>query len=281
MRIALVSDTHLTPRTAAHAVNWAAVATWIDATAPDLVLHLGDITADGVSNPEELDLASAVFAAIRRPMRFLPGNHDIGDNPLETGPSPDHPLDLDRLRRYRRVFGPDRWVLELEAWRLIGVDAQLFATGTDEEEAQFAWLDEQLGRAKGPIGVLLHKPLFRDEPDDTEAHIRYVPAPARRRLLAALAGRDLRFVISGHVHQWRRLRVSGVEHVWAPSTAFCIPDTMQERIGDKLVGVLVLDLSDIGHRIQMVTPEALVRHGVQGAPEVHPELGAILTSTAT
>jgi hypothetical protein len=31
----------------------------------------------------------------------------------------------------------------------------------------------------------------------------------------------------------------------------------------------------------MVTPEALVRHGVQGAPEVHPELGAILTSTAT
>jgi 3',5'-cyclic AMP phosphodiesterase CpdA len=177
LRVAIVSDTHLTPRTAAYAQNWTAVATWIETTTPALVVHLGDITANGVTDPGELDAAAAVFAGITRPMRFLPGNHDIGDNPLETNHSPDHPLDLERLAHYRRAFGPDRWVLELDAWTLIGLDAQLFGTGTEEERAQLAWLDHQLSPARGPVGVLLHKPLFRDGPHETEVHVRYVPAP--------------------------------------------------------------------------------------------------------
>jgi Calcineurin-like phosphoesterase len=196
MRIALVSDSHLTPRTSAFSENWATVATWIDKTAPDLVVHLGDITMDGVSDPGELDTAFPAFASVGRPMWFLPGNHDIGDNPLETGPSSDHPFDRERLTHYRRVFGSDWWALEADAWQIVGLNAQLFSTGTEEEEAQFAWLDDQLRDAGRPVGVVLHKPLFRNRPEDTEAHIRYVPARARRRLLACLATCDLRFVIA-------------------------------------------------------------------------------------
>jgi 3',5'-cyclic AMP phosphodiesterase CpdA len=275
MRIALVSDSHLTRRTSAFSENWATVAAWIDKTAPDLVVHLGDITADGVRDPDELDIAFAAFASAGRPMWFLPGNHDIGDNPLETGPSSEHPLDRERLPHYRRVFGADWWAFEADAWQIVGLNAQLFSTGTDEEEAQFAWLDDQLRHAGRPVGVVLHKPLFRNRPDDTEAHIRYVPARARRRLLACLATCDLRFVIAGHTHQARRLHIDGVEHVWAPSTAFCIPDVMQERIGDKTVGVLTLELSDADYRIDMVTPEGLVRHNILDHPAVYPKLGAI------
>lgn len=275
MRIVLVSDTHLAPRATAFAENWTAAAAWIGRNAPDLVVNLGDITADGVSAPGELDAASVVFEALGRPMRFLPGNHDIGDNPLETGPSSDHPLDPERLAHYRRVFGPDWWEFEAEGWQIVGLNAQLLATGTDEEEAQFAWLEEALRQARGPLGVLLHKPLFRNGPDDTEAHIRYVPAGARRRLLALLARRDLRFVISGHVHQARRLYVDGVEHVWAPSTAFCIPDAMQERIGEKRVGVLTLELTEMSHRVELVAADGLVRHNLVDHPEVYPQLVAI------
>ena len=69
MRIVLVSDTHLTPRATAFAENWAAVSAWIDRTAPDLVVNLGDITADGVDAPGELDAASVVFARLGRAMR--------------------------------------------------------------------------------------------------------------------------------------------------------------------------------------------------------------------
>jgi 3',5'-cyclic AMP phosphodiesterase CpdA len=275
VKIALVSDSHLTPRTSAFDQNWAVIAEWIDRTAPDLVVHLGDITADGVTDSAELDAAFAACAVIGRPMRFLPGNHDIGDNPLEGGPSSEDPLDFERLAHYRRVFGPDWWSLEAGAWRIIGLNAQLFATGTDDEEEQFTWLEEQLCDDGRHVGVLLHKPLFRDGPDDVESHIRYVPASARRRLLACFATCDLRFVIAGHTHQTRRLHVDGVEHVWAPSTAYCIPDAIQERIGAKTVGALALELTEAAHRVELVTPKGLVRHNIMDHAAVYPKLGTI------
>ena len=125
--------------------------------------------------------------------------------------------------------------------------------------------------------------MFRNGPGDTEVHVRYVPAGPRRRLLARLATRDLRFVLAGHTHQSRRLRVDGVDHIWAPSTAFCLPDAMQERIGDKTVGVLTLELTEAGHRLEAVTPPGVVRHNILDHPEVYPglaELKARLAATA-
>jgi hypothetical protein len=91
---------------------------------------------------------------------------------------------------------------------------------------------------------MLHKPLFLYGPQDDEPHVRYIPEAPRRRLLALLRCHELGFILSGHAHQSRRLVRDGVEHRWAPSTAFCLPDGMQERIGDKEVGVLTLTLSE-------------------------------------
>src|SRR5262245_578781 len=55
MRIALVSDTHLTPRTAAFGDNWNVARAWVDAFGVDLVVNLGDITAGGADDPGELE----------------------------------------------------------------------------------------------------------------------------------------------------------------------------------------------------------------------------------
>jgi len=142
-----------------------------------------------------------------------------GDRVARSGRPQRAPLDWARLADYRRVFGPDRWSFKAGPWQVVGLNAQLFATGTWEQEQQFAWLEDQVRDGRGPFGMMLHKPLFRNGPADVEAHVRYVPASARRRLLALATRRDLRFVVSGHVHQWRRLEVDGVEHVWAPSSA--------------------------------------------------------------
>jgi 3',5'-cyclic AMP phosphodiesterase CpdA len=275
MRLVLVSDTHLTPRAAAFGDNWERARVWIDATAPDLVVNLGDITADGAHDPEELEAARRVFDRLSRPMRFLPGNHDIGDNPIEVGRPNEHPLDLGRLADYRRLFGPDRWAFEAGRWTIIGLNAQLFATEGGEEAVQFAWLTEQLRRCSGPLGLMLHKPLFRNGPQDTEAHVRYVPGSARRRLLGLLAACDLRFVVSGHVHQARSIEVDGVEHAWVPSTAYCMPDAMQERIGEKAVGLLTLELTDGGHRFEPANPPGLLRHNLLDHPAVYPKLTAL------
>lgn len=275
MKIGIISDTHLADRAVAFRRNFEVARAELASHALDLIVHLGDIAADGAGFASDLAEAAACFAGLS-PVRFLPGNHDIGDNPMAPGAvSGEHPFDPARLADYRRHFGADRWSFAAPGWRLIGLNAQLFGTDTAEEEEQFAWLAAEVANAADAmLGVMLHKPLFRDGPADTAAHIRYVPVAPRRRLLALLAQRDLRFVLSGHAHQSRRLIVEGVEHVWAPSTAFCIPDAIQEPIGVKRVGLLVLELTATGHRFTEIAPPDLVTHDLTDHAEVYPQVAA-------
>jgi DNA repair exonuclease SbcCD nuclease subunit len=49
---------------------------------------------------------------------------------------------------------------------------------------------------------------------------------------------DVRLIASGHVHQRRDFTFGHIRHVWAPSTGFIIPDSLQERIGTKEVGLV-------------------------------------------
>ena len=276
MRIGIVADTHLADRATAFRDNWEAARACFAARAVDLIVHLGDISADGATAASDLAEAAACFEGLSR-VRFLPGNHDIGDNPVAPGAAPsDHPLDPARLADYRRLFGADRWTMRPPGWQVIGLNAQLFGTGTQEEEEQFAWLAAELAaEPAAALGLMLHKPLFRDGPADTEAHVRYVPAAPRARLLALLARRDLRFVLSGHAHQSRRISVDGVEHVWAPSAAFRIPDAMQEAIGVKRVGVLLLDLAEKAHSFEDITPPQMLQHDLLDHAEVYPAVAAI------
>jgi 3',5'-cyclic AMP phosphodiesterase CpdA len=274
MKIILVTDTHFAPALTAFAANWQAIRRWIAGTVPDLVVHLGDITTDGASHATQLAAAMDHFAELGAPIRFLPGNHDIGDNPIAPDMPSSHPVDPDRLAEYRRLYGADRWSCAAAGWQLIGLNAQLLGTGGAEEAAQFDWLDAALAEQTGPLGLFLHKPLFRDGPADREAHVRYVPHEPRQRLLDLLRRRDLRFVAAGHTHQLRQLTVDGVEHVWTPSAAFCIPDAMQELIGRKIVGVLQLDLDADGHRFTLVQPPGMVRHNLLDHPDTYPGVAA-------
>jgi hypothetical protein len=86
------------------------------------------------------------------------------------------------------------------------------------------------------VALFVRKPLFDRHPDEDVVNQRYVLPDHRRRLLAILGRADLRLVASGHVHQHRRRRVDDVEHCWAPSTAYVLPDRLQPRIGTKRVG---------------------------------------------
>ena len=48
---------------------------------------------------------------------------------------------------------------------------------------------------------------------------------------------DVRAVLSGHRHQHLDRVIGGVRHVWLPSTAFYLPDSIQDRLGDKVTGL--------------------------------------------
>jgi 3',5'-cyclic AMP phosphodiesterase CpdA len=283
LRIALISDTHLAARAKEFAANFEAASRWIGEEKFDLVIHLGDVTADGASEPIEIAEVSALLASCPVEIRYLPGNHDVGDNPPAPGAASDEPpFAPERLEAYRAVFGADRWALEAEGWRLVGLDAQLFGTGTAEEADQFTWLEAEMKSVNCPVGLFVHKPFFRHGPGDTEAHSRYVPAIERRRLFEIMQGRDLRFVVSGHAHQRRRFTADRTEHVWLPSTAFVIPDALQERIGDKVTGAAILDLRGDGYDIAFVKPAGMADYDLFDHPHVYPQIadlpGSILSA---
>src|SRR5262249_39262684 len=164
MRIALVSDTHLAARAAVCLDNWRVVRAWIERARPDLVVHLGDITVDGASDAVELRDAVDAFAGLDVPIRFLPGHHDIGDHPIAPAVQRDPPLDRARLEQSRTLSGPARWPLGAGDGQLRGLTPQLGGTATPGEEQQSAGLEQEAAPDGGPLGLMLHKPLFREGP---------------------------------------------------------------------------------------------------------------------
>jgi 3',5'-cyclic AMP phosphodiesterase CpdA len=261
MRLMIVSDSHLAAEARAFEPNWHAVRRFAGAAGVNATIHLGDVTLDAVSDSSQLGYARDAIRDWPTPIQFVPGNHDVGDNPWGPGIPNDHPFDVDRLSAYRACFGADYWSLDLGGWSIIGLDAQLLGTDTEEEAQQWAWLVDRVARVgKRRSVIAIHKPLFQNDVDDSAPHVRYVPIESRRRLLDLVAPLDLRLVLSGHTHQSLDRTIRGTRHVWVPSSAFVFPDTMQETIGAKTVGVGLLDLTADGWRFEVTCPEGMTQY---------------------
>ena len=265
MRILLVTDSHLANGAPELVANWHAAARYAERSAIDLTIHLGDISFDAINNGAQLHEAKALVDAWPTPMLLIPGNHDIGDNPGTRDVPAREWLSATSRARYLAVFGEDRWAIDAESWRLIAFDAQLFGSGTPEEDEQWDWIAGEFASASArPIIVLLHKPLFENPLTDSDHHMRYVPRAARDRLLALCRAGDVPLVLCGHAHQYLDRTVDGVRHVWLPSCAFIIPDAHQPRLGEKIVGVGVLELERDGTRygLDVVAADGLVAHDI-------------------
>ncbi len=241
-RVIFVSDTHLSPDTPAAQENWAAVVRYVTAAAPDLVIHLGDLSLDGARNRADLDHARRQLEMLRVPWAAVPGNHDIGDNPLPGTPG-DLPVTAARRQRWLDVIGADYWSLEIADWLLLAVNAQLAGSGLAAEASQWSWLADQLRRADAGqrIALLAHKPLTAPAAElATAPPYRFWPPASRDRLAQLFADRPPTLFISGHVHQSRRLRLDRTDHVWVPTTWAVLPDHAQPVLGAKRCGVLSL-----------------------------------------
>lgn len=241
-RLTQITDTHLARRLPKLTDNFNRVSEYIDATRPDLVINSGDLAFDALTSRDDLVFAKALHDALPVPCRHLPGNHDIGDNPVQAGPAPKHVASEAERQNFIAVIGEDRWRFEEAGWCFIGLNSLVLNTGLASEADQFDWLAAQFAIAGGkPIALFLHKPLFLHTPEDPElaaSAVRYVPLVPRKRLIEMFCNVDLRLVASGHVHQRRDFSYRQTRHVWAPSTGFLIPDRIQEVIGTKEVGLV-------------------------------------------
>ena len=265
-RLTQISDTHLTRNFAVLTDNFHRVGEHIDANRPDLVINTGDVSWDGPSSRADMEFALALHAALPVDCRYLPGNHDIGDNPTAVGSAPSCPATEERREAFVSVFGEDRWQFEAAGWRFIGLNSLIMNTGILSELEQEEWLTLQLaGANRKPVALFLHKPLFLNTPEDPEevaTAIRFVPQPVRARLAALLGKSNVRLVASGHVHQRRDFTYAHARHIWAPSAGFIVPDRMQDVIGVKETGLVEYRFRPESFEVRHVRAPGLVNVGL-------------------
>ena len=84
-RVIQVSDTHLAQEPKFALQNWQKLVAHIRRREPDLVIHTGDVSMDGVRFPEQLQQARDCHSDLGAPFLVLPGNHDVGELPGAAG----------------------------------------------------------------------------------------------------------------------------------------------------------------------------------------------------
>ena len=269
-RLTQISDTHLARRLPGLTGNFDAASAHIDATRPDLVVNTGDLAFDAPTNRDDLEFAASLHKALSVDCRYLPGNHDIGDNPVAVGPPPSQRATEEFRDAFLAVVGEDHWSFDAAGWRFIGLNSLIMNTGLLSEAEQFDWLGARLRQANDkPVALFIHKPLYLDAPDDPElpeTSIRFVPQPARARLVEMFGAVDLRLVASGHVHQRRDYTRGYVRHIWAPSTGFVISDARQEVIGVKECGIVEYRFQPDGFEVRFVRPKGMVDIDLDSLP---------------
>ncbi|TAJ83879.1 metallophosphoesterase [Reyranella sp.] len=235
-RIAQISDTHLSEEKPFFIENFRRIGAALRADPPDLVLNSGDISLDGAAGDADLAAARALHDALDLPIRYLPGNHDLGDS-QDAPAHGEGAIDAASRDRYLRHFDADFWSFDVPGWRVLGINAQLLGSDLEAaEEQETVIADAAATLDDRALALFLHKPLFDRDRDETAVTGRFINPVPRRRLLALLAEAPPALVACGHVHQYRETRADGALHVWGTSTAFVIPDARQPRYGLKEVG---------------------------------------------
>ncbi len=234
-RVVVASDTHLSPRVPSADRQWDAVLAELEQRPPDLLVHAGDLTVHGATDPADLTYARRRLDESPVPWRAIAGNHDIGD----MGATPE-PVNDERRARYAEQVGDSTWTTDVAGWHLVGVDVQTLASDLPAATDAVGLAGRGAGRPRPDDPV--QPPSAATAPggaaDDPG---RYLTGDVRARVTALLDEHDVRSVVSGHVHQW--MLVAGTcQHVWVPSAWASIPEFVQPTIGEKVTGIVELEL---------------------------------------
>lgn len=256
MKIAHISDTHLSDRHGFFVENFLRVVDAVNDWAPDLVIHTGDLSINGADRERDLTYSMEMMGRFEAPVRVIPGNHDLGEEPgfMQL----DQPTTVDRLAQYERAVGPDRWAFDAGNWRLIGINAQVLGTGLARETDQAAWLESELAAHRNrAIGIFTHKPLFfpREVDAGTPRSI-FLPRGVRARMFSLISRSGVRFVASGHLHKFLDIGAGGVRWLWAPATAY--KSGLNIGVGQPALGFIKMRLGAEEVSADLCVPEGMV-----------------------
>lgn len=227
------------------------------------VVHLGDIVhpiPTDLGHRPAVDLAAGIYAELRHPIHFVPGNHDLGDKPSSLVAVP--PVAPRNYEVFERAWGSAFGSFDVGDLHGVILDTPVLGSGLEREAAQRAWVEADLAAARGKrIFVFTHYPPFVMRPDEPE-HYDNLGEPARSWLLDLLEQCRAEAVFSGHVHHFFFNHHRGTEFYIAPSTGFVRPDYSElASIGPEdefgrndpaKLGLLLVEVGENGHVVRPI-----------------------------
>ncbi|MFI6227667.1 metallophosphoesterase family protein [Micromonospora echinospora] len=206
LTIVHVSDTHLEPRrTEQYAgVNdrLGRIREEIRALRADLVVATGDLTNRGSADPGDFALALEWLTGLDTPYLAVPGNHDLGANPLRGEMFPHYeryePVPFHETG-YARAFGTDLVPgVTVGPVTVLGVVLR-----EDDPDGALPQLAEQLRQVEGMVLVAGHYPVIEPRPIPSLEHFGargYVDRSAERLREVLAASENVVGYLCGHVH---------------------------------------------------------------------------------
>lgn len=227
VRIALLSDTHVrTNPTGDHAAyrdRLLQAIAQVREMKPDVTLFAGDLTENG--SPEDFATFQTLASGLRRPVLWVPGNHDVGGKRL---PGKDAGVTEESVAAYERLLGPSFGARTAGGARVIFLNASLLGSGLPAEARQWVLLERETARKGGaPKVILLHNPPFLQEPGEKGGDYWTVEPEPRARLLELARKGGVRAILSGHIHRPLRNDVAGVACITTPPISFGLPSAVQ------------------------------------------------------
>ena len=186
VRLAILSDVHVTPGNANEGQLRAAVAE-INATDVDAVMMTGDLTNEG--SDEQLRNVKGILDGITHPPYVIPGNHE--NNWSQSA-----------CKTFNDLWGSDRFVFSVDDLVVVGMNCGPFMKMGDGhiKQEDLLWLDRTLNVMVKPGRKVLsvnHYPIL----DDLDNYRDYVNILKKYPVITHQCG---------HYHRWRLYETDGI-----------------------------------------------------------------------
>jgi len=187
-----------------------------NASKPDFVMHLGDITTSHPQRPSwdtECLNSQKLIATLKMPVHLCAGNHDTGNKlslnlpnwPQTAGdPRKSFYVSDDNMALYRKYFGEPYYSFDHKASHFIVLLEHVFGSGWNVEKEEWDWLEADLAAHKDArhIFMFFHTPIYWVDPvkDLGPGNYEIIDEGPRARLLGLINKYGVRAVFTGHTH---------------------------------------------------------------------------------
>ena len=234
--IAVITDTHINPEeskcNSPFSVNRLAnarlrfVVNQLNQQKVDFVAHLGDLIHPVPSVPDLYGRAANAFHDLIKPLQhpiyFTPGNHDVGDKPINWGPTDS--VNNNYLNVWHKYFNSDYQSFQHKDIQFFIINNEIINSGLEQEANQRAWLEKELEKcADKRIVMFMHYPVFLTFDDENE-HYDNIAEPGRSWLLNLIRKYQVEAIFAGHVHNFWYHRYHQSDYYILPATSFVRQD---------------------------------------------------------